>query len=725
MTPWTLSPVFVVRHAGFPFDWLEELGLSAAVLDAADAVLDAETAKAPPERLEVLRTAFAQLHDLERGGLRARLKHHAADVGVQEAVFLSSPATFDNTWRSYLAADVSRDDSSSRRTERTVYTYLQRLCAKNETVSFFGPMGYAHVVEEAGLGLRAVPGAPQRRRTFFSFWAVTELSRALARDLELLPDLPIRRSALFDFEPTTVSGAPLGTAFPLDPASTALLQAIAPVGTLRDAATRATLPLRDALRALSPLLKAGALLLGVPLEAADFNVFEQLLHGVQALRESPARDRWEARLRELGALLAAFSAGTFEERRTRMAPLEARFEAVTGQPARRGAGEIYSDRHIFYEEASSPFDFQVGRAFLEELSLAATPALELSAAYGAQVQRRYQDEISPRLAEAGGTLDFVSYALRMRPETVEQNTYAARPPMDLAALQPGADGALPPAPAGPRYALPDLCLGAKEGAVTPGGGFTLVVSRVHHHLLVWNWLCAFYADRPAYDRVAQGFIERMEQGEPLVALAVARRNKGFYSFPGRRVLYNPGDDAGDGRALRGADLQVTLRAGVPVLEDAGGRRHHLYLTLDDLTRYAPLAALAHPLVLHPPLRDAGSATVPRVMVGDAVYQRQQWELAAEGLGKKRGSALLLQVRKEARAHGLPRFVFARSDRERKPYFIDLHCPFALEVLRHLCHGALRVTFTEMLPGPEALWLRDARGRYTCELRVQALREDPA
>jgi hypothetical protein len=36
----------------------------------------------------------------------------------------------------------------------------------------------------------------------------------------------------------------------------------------------------------------------------------------------------------------------------------------------------------------------------------------------------------------------------------------------------------------------------------------------------------------------------------------------------------------------------------------------------------------------------------------------------------------------------------------------------------------RVIFEEMLPGPEALWLRDERGRYTFELRVQAERWSP-
>jgi hypothetical protein len=48
----------------------------------------------------------------------------------------------------------------------------------------------------------------------------------------------------------------------------------------------------------------------------------------------------------------------------------------------------------------------------------------------------------------------------------------------------------------------------------------------------------------------------------------------------------------------------------------------------------------------------------------------------------------------------------------------------MELLRHAIQGADWIRFEEMYPAPEALWLRDARGRYTCELRMQATRWSP-
>jgi hypothetical protein len=83
--------------------------------------------------------------------------------------------------------------------------------------------------------------------------------------------------------------------------------------------------------------------------------------------------------------------------------------------------------------------------------------------------------------------------------------------------------------------------------------------------------------------------------------------------------------------------------------------------------------------------------------------------------------LLLAVERERRASGWPRFVFMRSSTERKPYLIDTASPFALELLLYLSRAAEQLSVEEMYPAPEQLWLKDERGRYTCEMRMQAVR----
>ncbi|HLL82243.1 MAG TPA: hypothetical protein VK420_06315, partial [Longimicrobium sp.] len=134
---WTLGPTFVLRHAGFPFDWIESLGVSEALLARVGEVLEAERAlcaeaggdkagkrvredvehgrvpSAPKgagpawaERLEAWKAARAALeagYPAEKERLRLRLHALANDKDVQEAVFLSSPDMFDNVWARYVA----------------------------------------------------------------------------------------------------------------------------------------------------------------------------------------------------------------------------------------------------------------------------------------------------------------------------------------------------------------------------------------------------------------------------------------------------------------------------------------------------------------------------------------------------------------------------------------------------------------------------------------------
>jgi hypothetical protein len=88
------------------------------------------------------------------------------------------------------------------------------------------------------------------------------------------------------------------------------------------------------------------------------------------------------------------------------------------------------------------------------------------------------------------------------------------------------------------------------------------------------------------------------------------------------------------------------------------------------------ASLGHPLVLHAPIRCEG-AHRPRLSVGEAVYQRERWELPAAELKGLAGVDLLLAVERHRRAGGWPRFVFTRVVGERKPYLIDTRSPFAL------------------------------------------------
>ncbi|WP_257455711.1 lantibiotic dehydratase family protein [Archangium lipolyticum] len=753
---WTLGDVFVLRHAGFPFDWLEGLGFSeslrseVAVLlederalveavrgaggeDAARSAREAlERGREPSlkpkygpgcqqalERYRSRRAALSARYTGERQELRRRLRERAAEPAIQEAVFFSNPAMYENVWSRYLEGEARPDNSEARRVERQVYTYLQRFCAKNETTSFFGPISYGECDGEDGTDVRVVPSGSTRRRTFLTFWAVTELARAVGRERAVRPHLPLRINPIFKVEAGRAGCAPLKLEVALSPEAERLLGVLPTAPTLDAAARELGVPVETVERWVVPLVKSAVVLLGLPFVANDFATLESLREAVVALPASETRERWLSRLDELERLRAGFEGAGLARRRELLQTLETRFTEYTGKPARRGEGQVYSDRLILYEEASSPFRLKLGRRFSEEMAAKLSGGLELSAAYGDRVQGSYREQVRDALGSEERPLDFLEYAVRLRPDQVAGSRFAPVPPIlldeDMSRARTLPEDFLGTSKPGGRYALPDVCLAAT------GNGYEVMCARVHHHLMLWSWLSAFYPDRARYESVAGQWLEREPAARGLVGLAIRRRNKGFYVYPGRRLVYSVSDvlDVEQG-ALKPHEVKVLPTREGPVLVDGEGQRLSLYMPLDDFNTYPPFAALAHPQVLHAKLRTHGRH-LPRLSIGGAVYQRERWELPTTTFSQVSGMDLLLAVERERRASGWPRFVFMRSTTERKPYLIDTASPFALELLLYLSRAAEQLSVEEMYPAPEQLWLKDERGRYTCEMRMQAVR----
>ncbi|HZI03980.1 MAG TPA: lantibiotic dehydratase, partial [Archangium sp.] len=671
------------------------------------------------ERYRSHRAALSVRYAEERQVLRKRLRERAAEPAIQEAVFFSNPAMYENVWSRYLEGEQRPDNSDARRVERQVYTYLQRFCAKNETTSFFGPISYGECDGEDGEDVKVVPSGSTRRRTFLTFWAVTELARAVAREREVRRHLPLRLNPLFKVEAGRASCEPLKLEVALSPEAERLLGVLPGAPTLGAASGALGQPVETVERLVVPLMKSALVLLGLPFVANDFGTFTSLREAVAALPASEARERWLSRLDELERLRGEFEGAGLARRRELLGTLETRFTEYTGKPARRGEGQVYSDRLILYEEASSPFRLKLGRRFSEEMAAKLSGALGLSAAYGDRVQRSYREQVRDALGPEERPLDFLEYAVRLRPDQVAGSRFAPVPPIlldeDLSRARTLPEDFLGTSQPGGRYALPDVCLAAT------GNGFEVMCARVHHHLMLWSWLSAFYPDRARYQSVAGQWLEREPAARGLVGLAIRRRNKGFYVYPGRKLMYSVSDvlDVEQG-ALKPHDVKVLPTGEGPVLVDGEGQRLSLYMPLDDFNTYAPFAALAHPQVLHAKLRTQGRH-LPRLHVGGAVYQRERWELPTTLFSQVSGMDLLLAVERERRASGWPRFVFMRSTVERKPYLIDTASPFALELLLYLSRGAEQLSVEEMYPAPEQLWLKDERGRYTCEMRMQAVR----
>jgi len=400
--------------------------------------------------------------------------------------------------------------------------------------------------------------------------------------------------------------------------------------------------------------------------------------------------------------------------------MERLFERLTGTAARRAGGKLYTDRLIVNEESSSPFRIRVGRGAAARLAATLSPAMELCASYGEQIQREFTSRVIAALDDVAGPIPFDRYATMLRAVSGE------RPPIPPVGtgeddhVADVEDGLLRPSADGPRFALPDLCLGrGADGAILP------IVSSMHHHLLTPGWLFTFHKDPGRLERATVAWISS-HLTAPLVELATGRHNKGYYSFPGPRAAWVAAELAGGGGMYPiapASSLSVHLEGGRLVLRDHDKRRQVLYLSLADLTLHPPFTALSTPPVVLPSLRSQDVGHVARLQLGGATLQRERWEISAADWQSLSGFALYATMFRARHRLGLPRFVFARVAAERKPFLVDTECPFAIELLKHFARQSSTVSLEEMFPSPDQLWLRDEFGRrYTFELRIQAHRE---
>lgn len=123
------------------------------------------------------------------------------------------------------------------------------------------------------------------------------------------------------------------------------------------------------------------------------------------------------------------------------------------------------------------------------------------------------------------------------------------------------------------------------------------------------------------------------------------------------------------------------------------------------------------------VQEGASGVLPRVRLGNVVLQRKTWRFAADQLppvvAGQPDEEWFLAWREWQREAGLPRHVFASMGGEHKPQYVDFDSYACVRLLETAVRKtASAVVLTEMLPGPDQMWLRDGRHRYVTELTVQ-------
>ena len=754
---WRLWEHFALRGPGFPAEGV--LRLAPPELASAADKFGQDDGLAGPEWEDFTRAfddAAVRTAELLQG-IAAMPRFRAAVAWQNPAVLRTGIAPFLN-WTPSVAGRTSMP----RQREELVAHYWQRFCVKNDTIGFFGPVGWGRWdLSTRGIAVDHGSGFLADSQVYFASWAIDALAKSLDEDPALAAWIPPYRVSF-------VRVADGAVRLPGRPA-----QEIA--GT-----ERAVLELCDGTRTVAAIGRALGVGPAEVTEAVKWLVGKRWVHwrlevpastyperalravleriGDPAVREGAleklavlerGRDAVQAAGLDADALTAAIGA------------LEADFAVLTETDAQRAKGVRTAPcRGLVYSDSRRAATATVGTAVLDELApleLCLTAARWMTNRFAAAMETRIR-AVHDRLkaakeAEGGGAVDLGSMWLECLPSphpqaaadiTAVQEELRAKwarildvpegarrvrlRTADIAERvraefdEPGAGWSLA------RYFSPDLLVLAEDRDAVEHGEFELVLGEMHCALNTMG---------------ASLFVHQHPDRNELIAETTR-------DFPGPRLLpmlakelplkwstrSRPSLDRSEDYYVALVDQtgdphrpNTVLSADVAVEEREG----KLVVVLPDGAAFGLLDAYANTLTQRVmdrfTLRPSGGHT-PRITIDKVVVARETWtfpvaELAfAEG---KTEAKRFVRARSWRDEQELPRFVFVVAPGEPRPFYVDFDSPVYLTILakavRRLARKdpEARLTVSEMLPTPEQAWLTDDEGHsYTSELRFVAV-----
>lgn len=636
----------------------------------------------------------------------------------REAIFLSNPGLDGviDGWLAALTADP--DGAAAKKRLKTLWRYAQRFCAKNDTTAFFGPVAAGRL--DAAAASRTWP-LRERTRAFVTHWAAEVVLKAA--DAELAAPAERRRA------PGMVSEPGGERPWRVDAR-----------GVLRASEDADDAHAHDAAVSGWAELPVG---LADPLAEVRRRVAEA---------EGATKGAWIERIDALEAQCARFAGASLAVRRNAFAAMEAVVAEVSGAPARRKPGEFYASRTVVHEmcdRTGEPASLPAGHAAICE---SVTPWLELALlavaadrlAFRAWYDQRFDDSERPwrevaqalaadktgfllsapegtrvlrRLATAGraalrGAVDAhfahfegasADHPLEIDPSVLAPTLAAARPYLDAS---------------GTAFANPDIMVG--DGASGPFAVF----AEAHHLAYPTPCLLPVLACRDALLGDLREFLAAVAApAEPALPVSYAHSFISVSEDLGQVDLQLSGlSPLGPDRRASLAELRVrpaTHGFDFTVTTESGRDARVAPLTrLLGLDRAAPAFSVSPP--------DLGAllgsdwrypSSLPRIALGPLVIHRRRWRVvSARWAGERTPEASIHKLRSLA-GDAFPRFTFVSPASEPKPLLFDRDSPLAVELLLRHARESPSLTFVEMLPSPEHLWLRGEHGLHTSELRL--------
>jgi hypothetical protein len=703
------------------------------------------------------RAIVQELADQEHARTGGVIEALARDPRFREAVCWQNPAVLHNCLDKLHAGGASEHN----RRIRTAVKYIQRYSVKNDTIGFFGPVAWGRI-EPAHEGIVVSPGPDlvEFRRVYFERWPIEILAEQASRDPAVFSLLRPRRRPLSWVDGDALH-VPSSTPRALTATERFLLRhadgglTVAELVDRAMATADAGAPDRAAVTEALDALVAERLVelsLHLPAEVLDVEIW--LRAALNEVSDPEARARVLAPLDALEAKRdqVARAAGDAEALAGAVGELEREFSSITaGLSAKRGHGRMYAGRQLFFEDCRRSVRLEVGGGLLRSLAPALTLLFESARWFTWEIAQAYRREFaalhrtlversgdghvplgallsasrdlftgkgqvaSPIVVRAQQALqkrwlevfELPDEALDRSSATLSSEACAERAQGRFAAPGPGWPRA--------RHHSPDIMIAARSAEDVERGGGLAVLGELH---VATNTLLMTHALEMHPARAALIDEWTADMGDAIASPVQASADRASFVTPSPRDFHIELGHAASWRArdrvVTGGDLYCE-RVGDRLVVRSRVSAFELDL-IAFMDHYLSAAAAPHYRLL--PRRHHW----PRITLDRLVVSRERWHQTRNDYAELVASAVTSYetVVRWARKLGLPRFVFATVPPEPKPIYVDFGSPVQIEIFVTYLRSAEELGLSEMLPGHDELWLRDAQGRrYTSELRVAA------
>lgn len=738
-------------------------------IEDADVVRAVEALTTAKTEREAAHAAYVEKFQEAETHVSESLREVAQSGPFQEAVVWQNRHAFHTALVPFLRQAPGTAGGERKKHKELIASYIQRYCLKNDTIGFFGPVGWARFVDN-GDSIEARPGADlvADRSVFFESWCMEALADKLSTNKAFRPWLTPVRLPYLRLNGTSLS-LPHSRQVSLSRAHAMAIQ-------LCDGVKTAKQIVMFLSRAFPNEVKD---------EQAGYDLLDQLraryfiqwnlevpvgLNPERTVRSALLRVEDEAlRCTALGALdeldkhrtTVAQASGNAERLDHAIGDMEAYFMRVSGQTATRSAGEMYAARTLVYEDCRRDVEVELGPDFLRHLGPPLSLMLHAGRWYTYETAKFYRAAFSRvyhELAKAQGSpeVDAVSFWAQAQPlifhgdksapkllapefqrrweeilavpegETRVHYTVEQLRPLVLEKFDaPKAGWSIA------CYHSPDVMVVATSADAIKRGDYQLVMGEFH---LGSNTLrgALFVAQHPKPEEL----FEACEADMPHEGLRMCppkhwqglTSRTSAYLIPRSHSCWIVSHDA-----VRPAEARKTYEIGSLVIVEEEGqlllKSRDGSLSCDIIEAFAD--AFHQQMINRFKLFEPRSHT-PRITIDRLVVARESWRIPPEEFSfafVKDDASRFLAARRWAQERGMPRYVFAKSPVETKPVYVDFASPIYINILAKIVRRTAddarldgkTISLSEMLPAHDQLWLNDAAGQqYTSEFRIVAV-----